>query len=153
MPVRRESYIAEQPAGRERERNSAGAATALHEAIVSPAKKGTRPAPSPAVTAVDGDARRRSYGPRWKWRTFPVVAAFVFGALVASFLDQPNTDFAVGVRILLLVAAAGCMAHMFVGYVIIPRRMAASGMAPRIDEEPYADSAKYADELVFEDDA
>lgn len=101
---------------------------------------------------MDARARRRAYGPRWKWRTFPVLAAFVFGALVASFLDRPDTDFALGVRIVLLVAAAGCMAHMFVAYVIIPRRMAARGMAPRVDEEPYADSAQYADELVFEDD-
>lgn len=148
VPVRRQGNITEQPAGRERDRNSAGTAAALHEAVVSPAKKGTRPSPSPVVA----DSRQRGHGPRWEWRTFPVVAAFVFGALVASFLDQPNTDFAVGVRILLLVAAAGCMAHMFVGYVIIPRRMAARGVTPRVDEEPYEDSAQYADELVFEDE-
>ena len=114
---------------------------------MSPTSKGKRPQRSPAVTAVDADARRRAYGPRWKWRTFPVVAAFVFGALVASFLDQPNTDFAVGVRIALLVVAAGCMAHMFVGYVIVPRRMAARGIPPRAEEE------SYSDELVFEDES
>ena len=80
--------------------------------------------------------------PDWRWLTFPVFAAFVFGALVASFLDRPNTDFAVGVRIALVLLAAYCFIHIITMYLILPRRR------PRSERK-----AKYEDELVYDDDS
>ena len=81
----------------------------------------------------------------WRWRTFPVVAAFVFGALAASMIGRPQSDFSLGVRIVLVVAAALCLAHIFVAYVIAPRRRG----HPSADDESESD---YEDELVFEDE-
>ena len=88
-------------------------------------------------------------GPDWRWRTFPVLAAGVFGALVASFLDRPDTAFAVGVRMTLVLAAAYCVAHMAIMYIVLPRRMRAraadAGVAGEIENE-----ADFEEELVFE---
>lgn len=81
--------------------------------------------------------------PDWRWISFPVFAAFIFGALIASFLDRPNSDFAVGVRIFLVLASAYCVIHIFAMYVILPRRRA------RLDP---SSSAHYEDELVYGDD-
>jgi hypothetical protein len=78
--------------------------------------------------------------PDWRWLTFPVFAAFVFGALIASFLDRPNTDFAVGVRIVLVLLAAYCVIHIVAMYVILPRRV-------RRTRE-----IKYDEELVYDDE-
>jgi len=82
--------------------------------------------------------------PAWRWRTFPVLAAFVFGLLVASFIDRPDSDFAVGVRIAAVIAAAACAAHIFVAYVIAPRR--ARGREPGASA-----GAAFEDELVYDD--
>jgi hypothetical protein len=78
--------------------------------------------------------------PDWRWITFPVFAAFVFGALIASFLDAPNTDFAVAVRIVLVFAGAYCFIHIVAVYLILPRRR------PRQTRK-----AAYDEELVYED--
>jgi hypothetical protein len=77
--------------------------------------------------------------PDWRWLSFPVFAAFVLGALVASFLDRPNTDFAVGVRIVLVLLSAYCVIHIVAMYVIVPRRT-------RAKREP-----TYEDELVYDE--
>lgn len=82
-------------------------------------------------------------GRDWRWRSFPVLAAFVFGALIASFLDRPDTDFAVGVRIVLVIAAAGCLAHIVVAYVIAPRRHDSTVGKPK--------ETAYEDELVYDE--
>jgi hypothetical protein len=79
--------------------------------------------------------------PDWRWISFPVFAAFVFGALIASFLDAPNTDFAVAVRIVLVFASAYCVIHIFAMYVILPRRRTRTSSQPR-----------YEDDLVYNDD-
>jgi hypothetical protein len=72
-----------------------------------------------------------------------VLAAFIFGALLASMLERPESDFALGVRIGLVIAAALCFAHIVTAYVIAPRRgKAASG----------GDSETFEDELVYEED-
>ena len=73
--------------------------------------------------------------PDWRWISFPVFAAFIFGALLASFLDKPNTDFAVAVRIFLVFAAAYCVIHIFAMYVILPRRRSRSTAKPEYEEE------------------
>jgi hypothetical protein len=80
--------------------------------------------------------------PDWRWRTFPVIAAFVFGALLASLIDRPDSDFALVVRVLLIVAAGYCVAHLFVGYVLVPRRRRPAAGSRARDEV----------ELVYDDD-
>jgi hypothetical protein len=82
----------------------------------------------------------------WRWRTFPVLAAFVFGVLLASLIDRPDSGFAVGVRIVAVIAAAACAAHIFVAYVIAPRRTRATST-----EKAPTDDAEYEDELVYKD--
>jgi hypothetical protein len=84
-------------------------------------------------------------GGGWKWRTFPVVAAFVFGALAASLIDRPDNDFVLGVRVMLVLAAAYCVAHIAVVYVLLPRRRGARGSG-------VGDVVEYEDELVYEDE-
>lgn len=81
---------------------------------------------------------------RWKWRTFPVLAAFVFGALAASLIDRPDNDFVLGVRVMLVLAAAYCVAHVLVMYLILPRRQRAGAADHEI--------GAYEDELVYEDE-
>jgi hypothetical protein len=85
----------------------------------------------------------------WKWRTFPVFAAFVFGGLIASFIDRPDNAFVLGVRIALVVLAALCVAHIFVTYAVAQRRRNAStepsGAGTAVDD------AHYEDELVYEE--
>ncbi len=89
---------------------------------------------------------KATLGPNWRWRTFPVMAACVLGALVASFLDRPDTAFAVGVRMALVLAAAFCVAHIFIMYVVVPgRRRARSAVEGGIEDE-----AEFEEELVFE---
>jgi hypothetical protein len=88
--------------------------------------------------------QRIEHGPSWKWRTFPVLAAFIFGALIASFLDRPDTDFAVAVRIVLVLAGAYCFIHVVVTYLILPRRR-------RIVIEDRTEP-EFEDELVYDDD-
>ncbi len=74
----------------------------------------------------------------WRWLTFPVLAAFVFGVLFASFIDHPDSDFAVVVRILAIVLSAGCLAHIVGRYIILPRRLRARRLqAGVVDEEAY----------------
>ncbi|MBI5289978.1 MAG: hypothetical protein HY873_13475 [Chloroflexi bacterium] len=85
--------------------------------------------------------------PTWRWRTFPVLAAFVFGLLVASFIDRPDSDFAVGVRIAAVIAAAACLAHIFVAYVIAPRRLRTRTGADGSGD----DHAAFEDELIYDD--
>jgi peptidoglycan/LPS O-acetylase OafA/YrhL len=80
----------------------------------------------------------------WRWLTFPVLAAFVFGVLVASFIDRPDSDFAVAVRIVAVVLSAACLAHIVGRYVIVPMRMR-GGRADAVQEP-------YVEELVYEDE-
>jgi hypothetical protein len=107
------------------------------------------PAPSPAVARVDADARQRAYGPNWRWLSFPVFAAFVLGALIASFVDRPDTDFAVGIRILLVIAAAYCFAHILAMYLVAPRIRARRGL-DNAARPPRKEA--YEDELVYKDE-
>ncbi len=89
----------------------------------------------------------RSRVPGWRWRTFPVLAAFVFGVLLASLIDRPDSGFAVGVRIAAVIAAAACAAHIVVTHVVVPRR----SRAPAPDDAALDDDAHYEDELVYDD--
>ena len=84
-------------------------------------------------------------GQRWKWRTFPVLAAFLFGALAASLIDRPDNDLVLGVRVMLVLAAAYCVAHIAVVYLLLPRRRRASGA-------PAGDDGEFEEELVYEDE-
>lgn len=82
-----------------------------------------------------------SAGAGWRWRTFPVFAAFVFGALAASLIDRPDNNFVAVVRIGLVVLAAYCLAHIIGVYVILPRRRRRSAN----------DNVEYEDELVYDE--
>jgi hypothetical protein len=74
-----------------------------------------------------------------------VFAAFVFGALLASLIDRPDNNFVAVVRIVLVLLAAYCAAHIIGVYVIAPRRRRSSSKD--------ADAIEYEDELVYEDEA
>lgn len=74
-----------------------------------------------------------------------MLAAFVFGALAASLIDRPDNDFVLGVRVMLVLAAAYCVAHIAVVYVLLPRRRRASGAASD-------DGGDFEEELVYEEE-
>lgn len=83
--------------------------------------------------------------PRWRWRTFPVFAAFVGGFLLASLISgQPDNDFTLAVRIAALFAAGYILAHFFVVKVVAPRRTRGRDARDRGDE--------WVDEVVYPDD-
>jgi hypothetical protein len=92
-------------------------------------------------------ARRASASPDWRWRTFPVFAAFVAGLLLASLLNA-ETDNALEaiVQIIAIAGAAYVLIHLFVMNVIvagrIKRRDAAITRGEEIDDE-YEDAVVY----------
>jgi hypothetical protein len=86
----------------------------------------------------DRDASRRE-SPDWRWRTFPVFAAFFAGLLVASLLNF-ETDNAVEaiVQIVAICGAAYVIIHLIVMNVIVggrsKRRDAANADSDDVDE-------------------
>ena len=97
----------------------------------------TKPHPATASARTEDDGS-------WRWLTFPVLAAFVFGVLVASFIDRPDSDFAVVARVGAVVLSAGCLAHIVGRYVILPLRR--RGRVADAAEEPYVEELVYEDE-------
>jgi hypothetical protein len=95
-------------------------------------------------------SRRTSASPDWRWRTFPVFAAFVAGLLLASLLNA-ETDNALEaiVQIVAIGGAAYVLIHLFVMNVIvagrIKRRDAAVARGEELDDE-------YEDVVVYPDD-
>jgi hypothetical protein len=67
---------------------------------------------------------RPTASPNWRWRTFPVLAAFVGGLLVGSFAEgSPDSDFEIGVRVIALFGAAYVVIHLIVMNVIVAGRI------------------------------
>jgi lipopolysaccharide export LptBFGC system permease protein LptF len=96
---------------------------------VTPAKKRSkRPhrlerASAQQARAAEPETSRRVY-PEWRWRTFPVFAAFVLGLLIASIISgAPSNDVAAMVQIAALLGVGYVIAHMFVMNVIIAGRL------------------------------
>src|SRR5437879_2515374 len=87
--------------------------------------------------------------PDWRWRSFPVLCAFVSGMLLA-FLSHGATSNPVAF-VLLIAALLGCgycLAHLVVTNVIVAGRVhRRRASIARGEEQP----GEYEDELVYRD--
>ncbi len=103
-----------------------------------------------AVTVSDTSPTPARAHPDWRWRTFPVLCAFVVGLLAASFINgRPNNSVAAIVQIAALLGVSYCLAHLFVMNVVvagrIKRRQQAAERGEQLDED-------FEEELVYPDD-
>jgi hypothetical protein len=91
----------------------------------------------------------RRASPNWRWRTFPVFAAFVAGLLIASLLNF-ETDNAVEavVQIVAIGGAAYVLIHLFVMNVIVAGRIKRRDLlaAEGNEEHEYEDVVVYPEE-------
>ena len=90
--------------------------------------------------AVNVDAVARGGRPEWRWRTFPVFAAFFVGMLVA-FLANGETQNPVAF-VLAILAVLGCVyaaIHLFVMNVIVAGRIRKRERATARGETPDED--------------
>ncbi len=80
--------------------------------------------PPPETPPTDATSRRPSASPKWRWRTFPVFAAFVAGLLTASIINR-ETDSAIegAVQIAALIGASYVLIHLFVMNVLVAGRI------------------------------
>jgi hypothetical protein len=80
--------------------------------------------PAPKTQATDTKSPDPSVSPTWRWRTFPVFAAFVSGLLIASLLNR-ETDSAIegAVQIAALAGASYVLIHLFVMKVLVAGRI------------------------------
>lgn len=63
--------------------------------------------------------------PDWRWRSFPVLAAFIAGVLLDSIINPPASDAAVVLRVVAVLGAGYCLAHLFIVNTIVARRIKA----------------------------
>jgi hypothetical protein len=91
--------------------------------------------------------RRGSASPDWRWRTFPVLAAFFAGLLIASLLNT-ETDHAVEaiVQIVAICGAAYVLIHLVVMNVIVAGRIKRRDAAIARGEEP---EEQFEDVVVY----
>ena len=90
---------------------------------------------------------RPSASPNWRWRTFPVLAAFVGGLLIGSFAEgSPDSDFEVIVRVIALFGAAYVIIHLIVMNVIVAGRIKRRSAAAADDDEA---DGEYEDVVVY----
>ena len=78
----------------------------------------------PKTHVGDAETQRPSASPNWRWRTFPVFAAFVAGLLIASIVNR-ETDSAIegAVQIAALVGTIYVLIHLFVMNVLVAGRI------------------------------
>jgi len=107
----------------------------------------SRPATPAASPAASG--RRMPNLPDWRWRSFPVLAAFIAGLLVDSILNPPASDAAVVVRVVAVLGAGYCLAHLFIVNTIVARRIQARQKALATGE---TDEDEWVDEVVHPDE-
>ncbi len=87
--------------------------------------------------------------PQWKWRTFPVFAAFVAGMLLDSVLNPPASGPGTAIRIIALLGVGYVLAHLVVVNVVVARRIKAREKALAAGEDP---DVEWVDEVVHPDD-
>jgi hypothetical protein len=61
--------------------------------------------------------------PDWRWRSFPVFAAFVAGVLVDSLINPASSDPALALRLLAIFGVCYAVVHVVVTNVIVARRI------------------------------
>jgi hypothetical protein len=94
---------------------------------------------------VSDDAPRTA--PRWQWRTFPVLAAFIVGLTAGAFADgRPDSDFGLVVRVFAILGFAYVLIHMFVMNVIVAGRVKRREAGEMDDREEYEDVVVQPDE-------
>jgi hypothetical protein len=106
----------------------------------------------PAAVAADSDAHAVHRGPnlpQWKWRTFPVFAAFVAGLLLDSIVNPPASDGGTALRIVALLGVGYVLAHVVVVNVIVARRIRVREKALAAGDDP---DVQWVDEVVHPDD-
>ena len=108
----------------------------------------SRTADKEQATAAEAPVRRAPNLPEWKWRTFPVLAAFVAGLLVDSLFNPPASDAGTALRIVALLGAGYVLAHVFVTNVIVARRIKARDKARTRGDT----AAEWVDEVVHPDE-
>jgi hypothetical protein len=97
---------------------------------------------------VSDPAAPRRVSPDWRWRTFPVFAAFVAGLLIASLLNF-ETDNAVEaiVQIVAICGAAYVLIHLVVTNVIVAGRIKRrEEQVADDDDDDYEDVVVYPEE-------
>jgi hypothetical protein len=96
---------------------------------------------SPPVESPAADPRRRTR-PDWRWRSFPVFAAFVSGILLAFLVNEGSVNPAAFVlQIAALLGVGYSLAHLFATNVI------AAGRTRRADrDDETEDVVVYPDE-------
>ena len=102
------------------------------------------------MTAPEARGMRQPNLPQWKWRTFPVLAAFVAGLLVDSLFNPPASDAGTALRIIALLGTGYVLAHVFVVNVIVARRIKRREEALARgddDEEAWVDEVVHPDEM------
>lgn len=110
-----------------------------------------RPSKAAAATDEQTDTVGRMPNlPNWRWRSFPVLAAFIAGVLLDAIINPPQSDAAVVLRVIAVLGAGYCLAHVVVVNTIVARRikarekaMAATGS----EDEEWVDEVVHPDEL------
>jgi hypothetical protein len=87
--------------------------------------------------------------PKWKWRTFPVFAAFVAGMLLDSVINPPASGPGTAIRIIALLGVGYVLAHLVVVNVVVARRIKARERALAAGDDP---DVEWVDEVVHPDD-
>ena len=111
-----------------------------------------RPAKATEAQAQTGTTDRMPNLPNWRWRSFPVLAAFIAGVLIDAIINPPQSDAAVVLRIIAILGAGYCLAHVFVVNPIVARRIKAREKAiaaagGESDDEDWVDEVVHPDEL------
>ncbi|MHB8377354.1 MAG: hypothetical protein ACYDEB_10425 [Dehalococcoidia bacterium] len=115
----------------------------------TPRRQRGRAADRATGAGTEARARRKPNLPDWKWRTFPVFAAFVAGLLVDSVFNPPASSAGTALRIVALLGTGYVLAHLFVTNVIVARRIKARDRAlaaGRDAEEEWVDEVVHPDE-------
>jgi alkylhydroperoxidase family enzyme len=105
---------------------------------------------SPETRATDAPHERMPNLPDWRWRSFPVLVAFIAGVLFDAIINPPQSNAAIALRIVALLGAGYCLAHVFVVNTIVARRIKArqKAMAAAGDEDDeWVDEVVHPDEL------
>ena len=92
--------------------------------------------------------REANAAPRWKWRTFPVLAAFIVGVTGGAFAGgTADNGFNQVVRVLAILGFAYVLIHLFVMNVLVAGREKRRQLdGTRTIDEVYEDVVVTADE-------